>query len=96
MRQKIQAVKILDGAVATGAGSAHEVEGTRLGVYIQVATTATVKIETSPDGALWMDSGITGKTATAYFALDETHRFVRANVTAWTAGAVNVWVAQVV
>src|SRR5687768_9819055 len=96
MRQKIQTVKILDGAVATGAGSAHEVDGPRLGIYIQVATTATVKIETSPDGSLWMDTSITAKTATAYFALDELHRYVRANVTAWTSGAVNVWVAQVV
>jgi hypothetical protein len=89
-----QSIKLLDAAVATGAGSSVEVVGDHLGFYISIATTATVKIETSPDGTTWMDTSITAKTATGYFALEECHRFIRANVTAWTAGAVNVWLAQ--
>ena len=91
---KLQTVRLLNGAVATGAGAAHEVTGDRLGFYITVVTTATVKIETSPDGATWFDTSITAKTASGYFGLDELHRFVRANVTAWTAGAVTVDLVQ--
>ena len=91
---RVQAIKLLNGQAAAGAGQAHEVNGDQLGIYIQIAATATVKIETSPDGAAWFDTSITGKTASGYFALNEVHRFIRANVTAWTAGAVNVWVAQ--
>jgi hypothetical protein len=89
-----QTIKLLDGAVAVGSGATHEVNGERLGLYISIATTATVKLETSPDGTTWFDTSISGKTASGYFALDEAHRFVRATVTAWTAGAVNVWLAQ--
>lgn len=71
-----------------------EVVGEQLSFYILIATTATVKIETSPDATNWFDTSITAKTASGYFALEECHRFVRANVTAWTAGAVNVWLAR--
>ncbi len=91
---RLQAIKIMNAQAATGAAAAHEVNGDQLGIYIQIATTATVKIETSPDGVTWFDTSITGRTTSGYVALNELHRFIRANVTAWTAGTVNVWVVQ--
>ena len=94
MHGKLQTVRIMNAQGAVGAGAAHEVNGDRLGFYIQTPATATVKIETSPDGTTWFDTSITGKTANGYFALDELHRFVRANVTAWTAGTATVDVVQ--
>ena len=91
----LQTIRIMNGQGAAGAGTiVHEVNGTRLGVYIQTVAAATAKSETSPDGARWLDTSIVGKTANGYFALDEVHRFVRANVTAWTAGSVTVDVVQ--
>ena len=91
----LQTIRIMNAQGAAGAGTVvHEVSGTRLGVYIQTVSTATVKIETSPDGVTWFDTSIVGKTANGYFHLDELHRFVRANVTAWTAGSVTVDVVQ--
>jgi hypothetical protein len=94
MQGPIQAIKLLDAAAATGAGTAVGVVGDHLGFYISITNTATVKIETSPDGSTWMDTSITAKTASGYFALDEAHRYVRANVTAFTSGTVTVWLAQ--
>ena len=92
--RKLQTVRILNAAAATGPGAAHEVSGERLGLYLQITGTATAKIETSPDGTTWLDTSITGKTASGYFALDEIHRYVRANVTAFTSGTVTVDVVQ--
>ncbi len=90
MRRKLQTIKLLNAVSAAGAGAAHEVNGDRLGFYIQIQTTATVTIETSPDGTTWLATTITGRTTSAYAALDELHRYVRANVTSWTAGTVTV------
>jgi hypothetical protein len=92
--RKLQAVRIMNGQGATGAGSAHEMVGDRVGIYIQTPSTATVDIETSPDGATWFKTSIVGKTANGYFALEECHKFLRANVVAWTAGAVSVDLVQ--
>ena len=92
--RKLQTVRIMSGQAAVGAGTAHEVVGDKLGVYVQTPATATVDIETSPDGSAWFKTSITGKTASAYFTLNELHRFVRANVTAWTAGSVTVDIVQ--
>lgn len=94
MARPNQSLKLLDAVVAAGVGSSVEVVGDHLGFYISIATTATVKVETSPDGTTWFDTSIAGKSASGYFALEEAHRYVRANVTAWTAGAVSVWLAQ--
>ena len=94
MAQPNQSIKLLDAAAATGAGAAVEVNGDRLGLYFVLTGTATAKIETSPDGSTWMDTSITAKSATGYFALEEAHRYVRANVTAFTDGTVTVWLAQ--
>ena len=96
MRTKIQRINLLSAAGAVGAGAAHQVNGDRLGIYIRITGTATVKMETSADGVSWVDSSITGKTASGYFALDELHRFVRANVTAWTSGTVTVDLVETV
>ncbi len=91
--RKLQTIRIMNAQGAAGAGAAHEVTGDRLGFYISVGT-ATVDIETSPDGATWLKTSIAGKTASGYFALNELHRFVRANVTAFTSGAVTVDLVQ--
>lgn len=98
MQAALKTSKSVNAAVATGAGTAVSVKpGVATGVWISIATTATVKVETSPDGGTtWVDTSITGKTASGYFALvsTEAHGLVRGNVTAWTAGAVNVWIGQ--
>ena len=96
IRGKVQAIKIADGLAAAGAGVQHAVSGARIGLYYEITGTATVSIQTSPDGTLWVDTTITGKTASGYSHLDQLHRYVRANVTAWTSGVVNVWVAELV
>jgi hypothetical protein len=92
--RKLQTIRLLNAAAATGPGPAHEVTGERLGFYIAVTLTATVKIETSPDGVAWFDTSIVSKTANGYFPLNELHRYVRANVTAFTSGTVTVDLAQ--
>src|SRR5215217_1381661 len=98
MQPALKATKSVNAAVATGAGTAVAVKPDKaIGAWISIATTATVKVETSPDGGTtWMDTSISGKTASGYFSLPatEAHGLVRANVTAWTAGAVNVWIGQ--
>src|SRR5688572_12366563 len=91
---KLQTIRIMDAQAATGAGTAHQVAGDRIGFYITIGNMATVKIETSPDGSTWYDTSIVGKTASGYFHLDELHRYVRANVTAHTSGTVTVDVVQ--
>ena len=96
VRGKVHTIKIADGLAAVGAGAQHAVSGARIGLYYEITGTATLSIQTSPDGTLWVDTSITGKTASGYTNLDQLHRFVRANVTAWTSGVVNVWVAELV
>src|SRR3954447_22279365 len=93
--RKLQTVKILNAVAATGAGTiVHEVVGNRLGIYITITNTATVKVETSPDGTTWFDTSVASKTASGYFMLLELHRYVRANVTAFTSGTVSVDLVQ--
>lgn len=95
-RAKLQRINLLNAAAAVGAGAAHEVNSSRLGIYIRISATATVEIQTSADGTNWLATSITAKTASGYFALDELHRFVRANVTAWTSGTVSVDLVEAV
>jgi hypothetical protein len=95
MSKPNQAIKLLNAAAATGAGSVvAEVNGDHLGFYFIITGTATGKIETSPDGTTWVDTSLTSKSASGYFALEEAHRYVRANVTAFTDGTVTMWLAQ--
>ena len=92
--RKLQTVRITNAQGATGAGAAHEMVGDRVGIYVQTPATATVDIETSPEGVTWFKTSVVGKTANGYFPLEECHKFLRSNVTAWTAGAVTVDLVQ--
>ncbi len=92
--RKLQAVRIMNAQGTIGAGAAHEMVRDRVGIYIQTPATATVDIETSPDNVTRFKTSIVGKAANGYFALEECHKFLRANVTAWTAGAVSVDLVQ--
>jgi len=88
--------KLIDAAVATGAGSTHQLpdksyNGRKAHVQAILAGTATVVLQGSLDGTNWynMDS----------FAADEIAEhvlppYVRGNVTAWTSGAVTLQIQQ--
>src|SRR5687768_10843438 len=80
--------------IEVGIALDHAVEELSSARPLWYVLAATAKIETSADGTNWMDTSIVGKTATGYFALEELHRFVRANVTAFTSGTVSVDLVQ--
>jgi len=103
MTQK--AINLLPNTVAaTGAGDPMALEnGQKIGsAHVDIGTTATVKIqvsndprvETDPANAQWVDL-TSGDTADAMYNIDTNYSYIRANVTAWTAGDVNVWVTRI-
>lgn len=82
--------KLLDGVVATGAGDWYKVPRKK-SFHIDGITTATVKLQVSADrGATAVD--ILSTTADGGWDNDYPYFYVRANVTAWTSGTINVWV----
>lgn len=82
--------QLLTGATATGAGIATSLDSGRFSVQIAGITTATVKVQVSNDGSNWHDLA----TATAdgiYSNADGCpYAYVRANVSAYTSGTINV------
>ena len=88
----MKAKQILTAAVATGAGSVSDADKTQSNVGFQVdgITPATVTIQGSYDGTNWFNL-ITPVTADAVGTLTTVTPLIRANVTAWTAGTINVF-----
>lgn len=87
----------------SGTGSQHVVKlspNQRIqSVQVEVVTTATVDIEVSNDPRVETDESnavwsklVQGVTADAAYPIDESWTYLRANVTAHTAGDVNAWV----
>jgi hypothetical protein len=90
-------------AVATGVGAPISMQGVRsLTLHVTGITTATVSFEGTIDGTNWFAVGlktaadgvaVTSATANGAFKLPNDGpvlRQFRANITAWTAGAVTV------
>ena len=71
-------------------------------VQFEVVTTATVKLQasndprvkTAPASAVWSDI-TAGDSADAMYSINARYKYIRGNVTAWTAGDVNAWVCLV-
>lgn len=92
-----QVTTILSQAAETGAGSAYRVykpdlQGAQESALVQVSgiTNATVKIQGSLDGTNWAD--LQEVTSDEMVALTPAPRHVRANVTAYTSGTIDVQV----
>ena len=83
-----QVKNILSDAVATGAGDSYPQPASNVTFQITGITTATVIIQGSLDGTVWVQLG--SVTANGSVSLIVPWLYVRANVTAWTAGTVNV------
>ena len=81
--------KILDSAVATGAGDAYKTNLQQTSYQVEGITTATVVIQVSNDGTNFIDSGLSF-TADGVGAITGPFAYVRANVTVWTTGTINV------
>jgi len=93
--------KSLDAATATGAGSVHGNEDTKVDHSLKVSTTGgpsfTVALEGSLDGVVWTELGYTNNTSLLVTG-DYPVRYVRANLGALTGGSsptVTAWVASV-
>ena len=81
-------ILLLDEVEATGASAAIIPDGAPVTVVISGVTTATVAIEGSVDGSTF--EAIQSKTADACVIIDPSTKFIRANVTAYTAGTITV------
>lgn len=78
---------VLNVATSVAAGTAFDVGGYReVSVYITAtAMTATIAIQSSPDGTNWITEATV--TAPAKVVIDGPTCFVRANTTAYTSSA---------
>jgi len=81
-------ITLLSAVVATGASNAVQVDA-GLPAFLQVSgiTTATVALQGSLDGTNWSTQG-TALTANGIVTIANAPTYLRANVTAWTSGAI--------
>ena len=81
-------ITLLNAVGATGASSAVQADAGQP-AFLQVSgiTTATVALEGSLDGSNWTTVG-TALTANGIVTVANAPKYLRANVTAWTAGAI--------
>lgn len=82
-------VTMLSGVAATGASAAYEMSGKGSTFQVEGITTATVTIQVSNDKDTWY-TGPTALTADGIASYTANYRYVRANVTAFTSGAITV------
>lgn len=80
---------LLSAVVATGAGTAFKQVGSLITVQVRGITTATVAIEVTVDGTNFVASGLSF-TADGIGSVNGYFTAYRANVTAWTSGAITV------
>ena len=80
-------VTLLNAVVATGASREISPTNNQISFQVTIATTATVTLQASLDGTNWSTIG-TALTASGLVSFDAPYKFVRANCTAWTSGAV--------
>ena len=81
-------VTLLDGATATGAGSAVGVlKLLHKTIQVYGTFTATVEVEGSADGTNWFSLG--SLTEAGKIAINDAWAFIRGNVTAYTSGTIN-------
>ena len=78
---------LLNAVVATGASREVSPTGYQMTFQATIAGTATVTLQASLDGTNWNTIG-TALTASGIVSFDAPYKFVRANCTAWTSGAV--------
>jgi hypothetical protein len=81
-------ITLLNAVGATGASRAVQADAGQP-AFLQVSgiTTATVDLEGSLDGSNWTTVG-TALTANGIVTVANAPKYLRANVTAWTAGAI--------
>jgi hypothetical protein len=81
-------ITLLNAVGATGASGAVQADAGQP-AFLQVSgiTTATVDLEGSLDGSNWTTVG-TPLTANGIVTVANAPKYLRANVTAWTAGAI--------
>lgn len=80
----------LDAVVVTGAGKVFGAAGFRaISCQVSGITTATVQIQGSNDGTNWdlLEAAI---TADDIYQVEMGAKYLRGNVTIWTAGAITV------
>lgn len=91
---EVKPQKLLDAVVATGASVPVALPPGRKAFQIVMASgTATVKIQGSVDGSNWIDlhtETTSASTANKVIELDDILPKHRANVSAWTSGAITV------
>jgi len=78
---------LLNAVVATGASREVSPTNNQITFQVTIATTATVTLQASLDGTNWSTIG-TALTASGIVSFDAPYKYVRANCTAWTSGAV--------
>ena len=82
--------------VATGAGTVYSPTMENQTIQIDGITTATVVIQVSEDNSNWyiakdaFDGTAVSHTSDAINVVAGPFRYIRANVTAWTSGAITV------
>lgn len=79
---------LLNAAAATGAGAASTFKALNITYQAVVTGTATVEVQGSNDGTNWVQ--IANFTASGASTKADAFKYVRANVTAYTSGAVTV------
>ena len=79
---------LLKAVVATGAGDAVRPIGKDRAIQVDGITTATVLIQVSEDNSNWHT--VLTITADGHYQLESSSRYMRANVSVWTAGTITV------
>lgn len=94
MNYELKPQTLLSAVVAIGASIPVALPPGRKSFHIVMATgTATCKIQGSNDGANWIDlhsEATSGGSANKLIELDDLFAKHRANVSAWTSGAITV------
>lgn len=83
--------QIQTNATATGTGLTFKAGGSIATVQVQGITTATVAIEVTLDGTHWVASGLSF-TADGVGTINGYFTSIRANISAYTSGTINVWI----
>lgn len=83
-------MKILDAVGSQTAGSTHSMPAAKVTIQIEGISDATVKFQVSNDNSNWID--VITTTADGGWSFDEPWRYIRGNVTVYSAGTINMYI----
>lgn len=93
-RSILSSTTLQNGATATGNGTTAIPKGYPATILVSGITTATVLVESSPDGGTtWVSTGLT-VTADGMLTILGPHKLIRARISAYTSGTIYVYLVE--